>query len=64
MNPLDLTRINCLAPYKVWTEDECDYFIEINRGQIFVTGFMDDYSIWPMGAYQFTINETISISKT
>lgn len=56
MNPLDLARINRLAPYKVWTEDGRDFIIETNRGQIFVIGFMDDYSIWPNGAYQFTIN--------
>ena len=45
MKPLDLTRINRLAPYKVWTEDGRDFLIETNRGQIFVIGFMDDYSI-------------------
>lgn len=56
MKPLNLTRINRLAPYKVWTEDGCDYLIETSRGQIFVIGFMDDYSIWQTGAYQFTIN--------
>jgi len=55
MNPLDLTRICRLSPYKVWTKDGRDYTIETNRGHIFVIGFMDDYSIWPSGAYQFTI---------
>ena len=56
MNPLDLARINRLAPYKVWTENGCDYLVETSRGQIFEIGFMDDYSIWPTGAYQFTIS--------
>ncbi len=56
MNALDLKRINRLAPYKVWTEDGRDYLIETYKGQIYVIGFMDDYSIWPSGAYQFTIN--------
>ncbi len=56
MKPLDLPRINRLAPYKVWTENGRDFLIETNRGQIFVIGFMDDYSIWPTGAYQLTIN--------
>jgi hypothetical protein len=55
MNPLDMNRICRLAPYKVWTDNGIDYYIETNRGQIFVIGFMDDYSIWPTGAYQFTI---------
>jgi hypothetical protein len=40
----------------VWTEDGHDYIIETTRGNIFVIGFMDDYSIWSTGAYQFTIN--------
>ena len=56
MNPLDLTRVCRLSPYKVWTKDGRDYTIETNRGHIFVIGFMDDYSIWPSGAYQFYIN--------
>ncbi|MBR6030566.1 MAG: hypothetical protein IKP36_01215 [Bacteroidaceae bacterium] len=55
MKSLDLTRINRLAPYKVWTDDERNYYVETSRGQIFVIGFMDDYSIWDKGAYQFTI---------
>lgn len=56
MNPLDLNFVNRLTPYKVWTEDGRDYLIETNKGNIFVVGFMDDYSIWQTGAYQFTIN--------
>lgn len=56
MNPLDLAYINRLAPYKVWTEDGRDYFIETNYDLLFRIGFMDDYAIWPSGAYQFTIN--------
>lgn len=56
MNPLDLAYINRLAPYKVWTENGRDYLIETNYDLLFRIGFMDDYSIWPSGAYQFTIN--------
>ncbi|MBR1520840.1 MAG: hypothetical protein IJ635_06355 [Bacteroidaceae bacterium] len=56
MNALDMNFINRLTPYKVWTENGRDYIIETNRGNIFIIGFMDDYSIWPTGAYQFTIN--------
>lgn len=56
MNPLDLAYINRLAPYKVWTEDDRDYFIETNYDLLFRIGFMDDYAIWSSGAYQFTIN--------
>ena len=41
MNPLDLTRVNRLAPYKVWTEDGRDYLIETNRGQLFVIGSIE-----------------------
>lgn len=56
MNALDLNRVNRLAPYKVWTENGCDFLVETSKGHLFVIGFMDDYSIWPTGAYQFTIN--------
>lgn len=56
MNPLDLAYINRLAPYKVWTENGRDYLVETNYDLLFRIGFMDDYSIWPSGAYQFTIN--------
>lgn len=56
MNPLDLAYINRLAPYKVWTENGYDYLIETNYDLLFKIGFMDDYSIWQSGAYQFYIN--------
>ena len=45
MNPLDLAYINRLAPYKVWTENGCDYLVETNYDILFKIGFMDDYSI-------------------
>ena len=56
MNLLDIAYINRLSPYKVWTENGRDYLIETNRDTLFRIGFMDDYSIWATGAYQFTIN--------
>jgi hypothetical protein len=56
MNPLDLAYINRLAPYKVWTENGCDYLVETSYDLLFKIGFMDDYSIWQSGAYQFYIN--------
>ncbi len=56
MNPLDLAYINRLAPYKVWTENGCDYLVETSHDLLFKIGFMDDYSIWQSGAYQFYIN--------
>lgn len=59
MNPLDLAYINRLAPYKVWTENGQDYLIETNKDLLFRVGFMDDYSIWSKGTYQFfIINES------
>ena len=56
MNPLDLAYINRLAPYKVWTENGRDYLVETSYELLFKIGFMDDFSIWPTGAYQFYIN--------
>ena len=52
MNLLDLAYINRLAPYKVWTENVCDYLVETSYDLLFKIGFMDDYAIWPSGAYQ------------
>ena len=51
MNLLDLAYINRLAPYKVWTENGCDYLVETSYDLLFKIGFMDDYAIWPSGAY-------------
>lgn len=56
MNALDLNYINHYSPYKVWTENGTDYYVETSHDLLFKIGFMDDYSIWPTGAYQFTIN--------
>lgn len=56
MNPLNLGYVNRLAPYKVWTENGRDFFIETDKGNLFKVGFMDDYFIWDTGAYQFTVN--------
>ena len=56
MHTLDLGYVNRLAPYKVWTENGRDFFIETDHGNLFKVGFMKDSSIWESGAYQFTIN--------
>lgn len=56
MSPLNLGYVNRLSPYKVWTENGRDFYIETDYGNLFKVGFMDDYSIWDTGAYQFTIN--------
>ncbi len=56
MKTLDLAYINRLSPYKVWTENGRDYFVETSHDMLFRIGFMDDFSIWSTGAYQFTIN--------
>jgi len=56
MNSLDLAYINRLAPYKVWTENGRDYLVETSYDLLFRIGFIDDYSIWQSGAYQFYIN--------
>lgn len=51
MNTLDLGYVNRLAPYKVWTENDRDFFIETDHGNLFKVGFMNDTSIWESGAY-------------
>lgn len=51
MVPLNLGYVNRLSPYKVWTENGRDFYIETDTGNLFKVGFMDDYSIWETGAY-------------
>ena len=50
MNTLDLGYVNRLAPYKVWTENGMDFYIETDFGNLFKVGFMNDSSIWESGA--------------
>lgn len=56
MKELDLNYVNRYAPYKVWTDNGRDYFVETDHDLLFKIGFVDDQSIWSEGAYQFTIN--------
>ena len=39
MNTLDLGYVNRLAPYKVWTENGMDFYIETDFGNLFKVGF-------------------------
>lgn len=55
MNPLNLSSINLVSPYTVWGADEQYYFFKTDFGAIYKIGFMDDFSIWESGAYQFLI---------
>jgi len=55
MNPLNLSSINLVSPYTVWAADEQYYYFKTDYQAIYKIGFMDDYSIWESGAYQFLI---------
>ena len=63
MNALNLNYVNRLAPYKVWSDDGCDYYVETDRGYLFKVGFLEDYAIWQSGAYQLTINNESSFAS-
>lgn len=59
MNVLDLSRINIVSPYTVWNTNEWYYYFKTDSGAVYKVGFMEDYSVWQTGAYQFLIiNET------
>ena len=59
MNILNLSHINIASPYTVWNVTEYYYYFKTDFGAVYKVGFMDDYSIWEQGAYQFLImNET------
>lgn len=55
MNVLDLSRINIVSPYTVWNTTEYYYFFKTDQGAVYKIGFMDDFSVWETGAYQFLI---------
>lgn len=56
MQQLDLNRVNTTAPYNVSMRTEQVYYFKTDVGMICTITFMDDYSIWEEGAYQFVIN--------
>ena len=63
MNLLNLSSINLASPYTVWNVTEYYYYFKTDYGAVYKIGFMEDYSIWETGAYQFLIiNETNSSS--
>ena len=59
MRELDVSSLNKKSPYAVEMSSERDYVFHTDHGVTCVVNFMDDYSIWEEGAYQFIIgNET------
>lgn len=43
------------SPYPVWGESEYVYYFKTDFGGLYKVGFMEDYTIWDEGAYQFLI---------
>ena len=59
MRELDIVSLNSRSPYHVEKRTVQDYVFKTEFGVICVVNFMDDYSVWEEGAYQFIIgNET------
>lgn len=56
MRHLNLDRVNAKAPYSVIMRTEQVYYFKTDVGMICTITFLDDYSIWEEGAYQFVIN--------
>ena len=52
---MDVDRLNTRAPYVVERRSKCDYAFCIDFGVKCLVNFMDDYTIWQEGAYQFII---------
>lgn len=55
MIPLDVNRINSRSGYKVTHIDELTVDFKTDYCVEYRITFMDDYSIWESGAYQFVI---------
>ncbi len=59
MKELDVIQLNKKSPYMVEKRSERDYAFCTDYGVTCIVNFMDDYSVWEEGAYQFIIgNET------
>lgn len=63
MRQLDLNYINSHAPYSVNMRTEQVYFFKTDVGMLCTITFMDDFSIWETGAYQFVINNENNVSS-
>lgn len=63
MNQLNLHTINERAPYSVKMRTEQVYYFRSDFGILCTITFMDDYSIWETGAYQFVINNENHVSS-
>lgn len=58
---LDLEIVNKLSPYSVKVRTEKVYYFKTDFGMLCTIMFMEDYSIWETGAYQFIINNESNI---
>ena len=59
MRELNIVSLNSKSPYLVEKRTINDYAFKTEFGVTCVVNFMDDYSVWEEGAYQFIIgNET------
>jgi hypothetical protein len=59
MKELDTITLNKKSPYIIKKRTGCDYAFQTDYGVSCIVSFMEDYSIWEEGAYQFIIgNET------
>lgn len=63
MRQLDLNYIDTHAPYSVTMRTEQVYYFKTDVGMLCTITFMDDYSIWETGAYQFVINNENHVSS-
>ena len=55
MRQLDLRTVAANAPYSVKMRTEQVYYFKTDFGMLCTITFIDDYSIWETGAYQFVI---------
>ena len=63
MRQLDFKYVETHAPYLVTMRTEQVYYFKTDVGMLCTITFMDDYSIWETGAYQFVINNENHVSS-
>ena len=63
MKQLNLDLVNSHSPYQVKMRVENIYYFKTDYGMLCSISFMDDYSIWQEGAFQFVIGNENNVSS-
>ena len=55
MNALNISRLNAIAPYTIWSTIDGIYCFKTDYDVVYRIRIEDDHTIWQEGAYEFSI---------